>query len=185
MKSHNHYCHINLLPDDTHTKIIHVMRDPRDVLCSAYYHSLQIGPLFDYDGTLAEFVRYFLEGKVESGSYWDFNLRYLENANNRNILYLTYEELSEDKLGCVGKINSFLEYPTLTPEQIDNIDESTRFEVMKGTQTPLRGKVQGAVGQSEVMLSERERRDVEMKTWTEMESVIDMIPFSYYQNSGN
>jgi len=45
MKSHNHYRHINLLPSDSDTKIIHVMRDPKDVLCSMYHHVLQAGPI--------------------------------------------------------------------------------------------------------------------------------------------
>ena len=185
MKSHNHYCHVNLLPSNTYTKLIHVMRDPKDVLCSAYHHTLQVGALLDYQGTYAEFVQFFLAGKVESGSYWDFNRHYLNNVNQHNILYLTYEELSSDKLGCIGQINSFLGYSTLSPEQMDKIDKMTRFEVMKRTQRPLQGNVQGTTGQSKGMLSERERQDVNVKTWIEFQDVADQIPTSYYQNIVN
>ena len=182
MKSHNHYCHVNLLPGDTWTKLVHVMRDPKDVLCSAYYHTLQVGPLFDYQGSFAEFVQFFLEGKVESGSYWDFNLQYLNNVNRHNILYLTYEDLSADKVGCVNKINSFLGYSALSSEQIDAISKATRFEAMKGTQRSLQGSVQGVPGQGHVMLSETDIRDLNAKTWTELQGVIDRIPPSYYES---
>ena len=186
MKSHNHYCHVNLLPSNTDTKLIHVMRNPKDVLCSAYHNTLLVGLLLDYQGRYAEFVQFFLAGKVESGSYWDFNRDYLNNVNKHNILYLTYEELSSDKRGCIiGQINSFLGYSTLSTEQMDKIDKMTRFEVMKRTQRPLQGNVQGTTGQSKGMLSERERQDVNVKTWIEFQDVADQIPTSYYQNIVN
>ena len=131
MKSHNHYRHINLLPSDSRTKIIHVMRDPRDVLCSMYHHVLQVGALFDFQGTFTEFVQHFLAGRVESGSYWEFNLEFLLNPNKHNILYLTYEELTTEKTRSIRKINRFLGYQNLSEEQVDQIDQRTKFEVMK------------------------------------------------------
>ena len=180
MKSHNHYRHINLLPSDSRTKIIHVMRDPRDVLCSMYYHVLQVGALFDFQGTFTEFVQYFLEGRVESGSYWEFNLEFLLNPNKHNILYLTYEELTTEKIGSIRKINRFLGYEDLSEEQVDQIDQETKFEVMKGTQRPLQGKVQGVPGQGYEMLSEEEIQQVDEMTRDKFRSFIDRLPPSYF-----
>ena len=53
---------------------------------------------------------------------------------------------------------------------------------MKGTQRPLDGNVLGKTGQGIVVLSEEERREISLRTWTEFQSVIDKIPSSYYQN---
>ena len=181
MKSHNQYCHLNLLPTDRQTKVIHVMRDPRDVLCSMYRHTQQSRTESVYAGTFQELYHYFMTGK-KKGNYWDYNLQYLRNVNQHNILYLKYEDLIRDKLGGITQINSFLEYPNLTEQQIGEIDYKTTFQVMKGTQRPLDGNVLGKTGQGVVVLSEEERKGISLRTWTEFQSVIDMIPSSYCQN---
>ena len=124
MKSHNQYCHLNLLPTDRQTKVIHVMRDPKDVLCSMYRHTQQSRTESVYEGTFQELYHYFLTGK-KKGNYWDYNLQYLRNVNQHNILYLKYEDLIRDKLGGITQINSFLEYPTLTEQQVVEIDYNT------------------------------------------------------------
>ena len=109
MKSHNQYCHLNLLPTDRQTKVIHVMRDPKDVLCSMYRHTQQSRTESVYAGTFQELYHFFMTGK-KKGNYWDYNLQYLRNVNQHKILYLKYEDLIRDKLGGITQINSFLEY---------------------------------------------------------------------------
>ena len=97
-----------------------------------------------------------MQGRVESGNYWDFNRAYLENKEGFNILYLTYEELSRDKVACIRKINEFLGYESISLEQIEEVDKPTRFESMVGTQKPISAgeNVKGKVGQNKELLSE-------------------------------
>eukprot|EP00116_Pleurobrachia_bachei_P010944 sb/3471206/ len=118
-KTHNYYEH--LIPPGE-MKIIHVIRHPKDVVCSQYHHMIKQPPgLIDYEGTFEEAVEFFLNGGFETGCYWRFNREYLENRDGHNILHLRYEELTMKKREGVRKINSFLGYPDLDGAQMERV----------------------------------------------------------------
>jgi len=162
------------------------MRDPKDVLCSAYHHCVKAAAAFDYQGTFQEFVGHFLNGHVESGDYWDFNRGYLENKDGFNILYITYEDLSRDKITCIKKISEFLGYKSISIEQIESVDKPTRFESMVGTQRPISGdNVKGKVGQNKEMLSESQRLELIKQTKSKFDGLGDdiVVPSCYFSES--
>eukprot|EP00116_Pleurobrachia_bachei_P009075 sb/3469337/ len=87
-KTHNYYEHLGTVQPGE-MKIIHVFRNPKDVVCSHYYHMTTLPPgLFDYKGSFEEAVEFFLDGGFETGCYWRFNREYLENRDGHNILHL-------------------------------------------------------------------------------------------------
>jgi len=165
MKSHNHYIHLNIPRDDKTTRIVHVMRNPKDVVCSLYHHCLKYATLNDFQGSFDEFVDFFCEGRVAPDNYWNFNLGYLENRDGHNILTLTYEELSKDNENCIRRINTFLGYPEISTEMIEDVKKMTGFDVMLNERKQVSGThVEGKVGRYEKMLSESQILELDRLT---------------------
>ena len=53
-------------------KVIYVARNPIDI-CVSYYNHMKTSSgvqRYDYDGTFEDFSKAFMNGTVESGSYW-------------------------------------------------------------------------------------------------------------------
>ena len=136
----------------------------------------------DYEGSFQDYVGHFLAGRAPYGSWWDFNRAYLENKEDYNILFLTYEELSRDKVACIRKISEFLGYQSISVEQVEVVDKATRFEAMAGTQKPIRGgrNKEAPGGRSKSMLSDNDREEIVKKTNSMLQGLEDMLPDSYF-----
>ena len=82
------------------------------------YHHIIRGTFFGYSGTFDEFVDHFLNGHVESDSYWKFVGAMLDNEHEFNVLHVKYEELKEKFDETAQKINKFLDYDPLSDDQL-------------------------------------------------------------------
>ncbi|KAJ0059702.1 hypothetical protein NL108_011187, partial [Boleophthalmus pectinirostris] len=131
-----HYLY-NVLPKSFYQvkpKVIYVMRNPKDVLISAYYYYESV----DYHanpGPLKEFWHKFLEGEVPYCSWFDHMKGWLNMEDKSHILYVAYEEMIQDLPQVVRRIAEFLEKP-LEKEQIDRIADRCLFKNMKNNKLP-------------------------------------------------
>ncbi|NWX11120.1 ST3A1 sulfotransferase, partial [Caloenas nicobarica] len=121
-----------LVPRDMRNKrghVIHVTRNPKDVMVSYYYFSkfmntLEKIPDFDL------FMKRFLAGKVLASSWMDHVAGWYSHAEDFNILFLTYEEMKKDLRSAVLNICNFLG-KRLSEEEVDSVVGQATFENMR------------------------------------------------------
>ncbi|KAH7984969.1 hypothetical protein HPB52_024411 [Rhipicephalus sanguineus] len=84
------------VPYSKDAKYITITRNPFDVCVSFYYHTKE-KPSYDVaDMTFDDYFENFVRGTVSFGDYFDHLLSWYERRNDRNVLFLTYEELKAD-----------------------------------------------------------------------------------------
>lgn len=110
-------------------KVIYVMRNPKDVLTSAF-HYYEITSFMVKPGPQSEFLQKFLDGKVAFGSWFDHVKSWLSAEDKEHIMYISYEELSKDLKDSVTRIAQFLE-KSLDTEVIEKIADRCLFKNMK------------------------------------------------------
>ncbi|XP_022320333.2 sulfotransferase 6B1-like [Crassostrea virginica] len=108
-------------------KIIHIVRDPRDIAVSAYHHFLNV-PQFerfftrDWDEHLAN----FMSGNFIYGEWFNYELKYETFAKTNNVMMLIYEEMKMDEEKAVRNIADYLETPC-TPAKAAKIASECSF----------------------------------------------------------
>lgn len=115
-------------------KYIYCYRNPKDV-CVSYYHYMQgFKPLYQFHGSFDEFCNniFLAQNASENGSYFDHIAEWMEQKYNRNILFLTYEDMSENLEGEVRRIAKFLNIE-LSDEKLDFIKGKSSFKFMKNS----------------------------------------------------
>ncbi|MDH3727182.1 MAG: sulfotransferase domain-containing protein [Myxococcales bacterium] len=91
------------LPDGA--RYIYVEREGPDVLVS-YFHFYQA--YLGFEGTLDEFYRQFMRGRVQYGSWFDHVAGWREHASDPDVLILRYEDLLGDRRRCIKRMVDFL-----------------------------------------------------------------------------
>ncbi len=113
------------LPDGA--RYIYVERDAADVLVS-YFHFYQA--YLGFEGTLDEFYREFMRGRVQYGSWFDHVAGWREHASDPDVLILRYEELLRDRRSCIERMVDFLGWER-NEEVIQRAVIKSGFEEMK------------------------------------------------------
>ncbi|XP_015245318.1 sulfotransferase 1C2 [Cyprinodon tularosa] len=110
-------------------KAIYVARNAKDNLVSYYYFDLmnktqpEPGP---FDGYIHKFMR----GELSWGSWYDHVKGYWVEREEKNILYLFYEDMKENPRREVERIMRYLDL-SVSDEVINRIVELTSFKNMK------------------------------------------------------
>lgn len=128
-KSHFPYHHMPCgLPSETPCKYIFVARNPKDVAVSFFHHYLS----FKYVENLCwdDFVSWFLSGKVSYGDYFEHVLSWWEHRNDKNVLFLKYEDMKKDLHSTIVQISQFLGY-NLSHDLVEKIAKKSTFTSMK------------------------------------------------------
>ncbi|XP_044160633.1 sulfotransferase 1 family member D1-like [Bufo gargarizans] len=110
-------------------KVIYVARNIKDVLVS-YYHFVRMAPMFPDPGTFEEFLQCFIKGKVAYGSWSDHVKGWWKIRQERDILYLFYEDMLEEPKREIRKVMKFLR-KDLPEDVLEKIYQSTTFKAMK------------------------------------------------------
>lgn len=118
-------------------RVVHLIRDPRDVIVSHYHHRKHRDKLFD--GTLSEFVRYTWPGDSAGDKEASFGIapiiRYYNTwAENRHLcsdfLCLQYESFRNDAQGTLAKLLSFAGFQ-VSDEVVNAAVEYASFDNMQ------------------------------------------------------
>ncbi|KAM7057815.1 sulfotransferase 2A1-like isoform 2-T2 [Molossus nigricans] len=86
------------------TKMIYLIRNPRDILVSGYFFWC-ISNLVKKPESLEQYFEWFLQGNVAFGSWFDHVRGWMSMKGKENFLVVSYEELQQAFLGT-GKITS-------------------------------------------------------------------------------
>ncbi|XP_018577024.1 sulfotransferase 1 family member D1-like [Anoplophora glabripennis] len=108
-------------------KIIYIIRNPKDVCVSYYFHSKLLHG-FDVDFEL--FCELFLNDAVCYGGIFDHYLEFWNIRHESNILILRYEDMVSDTRGAIKNIAEFMEKP-LSENDIASIAEFLSFKNMR------------------------------------------------------
>ncbi|XP_046579030.1 sulfotransferase 1A1-like isoform X1 [Haliotis rubra] len=110
----NSHFKLKLLPQDIlkkRCKILYVMRNPKDIVVS-YYNFMRGLPHYKYTGKWENYMQYFILGKFSYGSWFDYVLEFEDMKRSHPdlpVLTLHYEDLKEDPLREIKRVNEFLE----------------------------------------------------------------------------
>ena len=110
--------------DPRYKTVIYIVRDPRDVLVSAYHYAIKLGVVPDNWG-IERFVPALLDGSFDSGllvnprwgSWYDNVASWLAMKDNRSFLLLRYEDMLDDPERELVKVANFLSIES-TPERL-------------------------------------------------------------------
>ena len=113
------------LPDGA--RYIYVEREPLDVLVS-YFHFYRA--YLGFTGSLDDFYRRFMEGRVQYGSWFEHVAGWRARASEPDVLIVHYEELLEDRKGSIEDIARFLGWEC-DDRWIDRAVIESSFDAMK------------------------------------------------------
>jgi len=120
------------IPKADGVKYIYCYRNPLDVVVSYYHHMKTFSGVYKFQGDLDQFVRevFVAENASENGSFFDHVAEYLEQKNNPNIYFITYEDISEDFEKAVRGIARFLGVE-ISSEKMETMARKCSFESVK------------------------------------------------------
>ncbi|XP_059108476.1 sulfotransferase 2A1-like [Peromyscus eremicus] len=110
-------------------KVIYVIRNPRDVLVSAYFFQHNKN-LIDNPESLGTYIEWFLKGNVPYGSWFEHTRDWLSMRGNDNFLLLSYEDMKKNTRRTIEKICDFLG-KKLEPDELDMVLKYSSFQTMK------------------------------------------------------
>ncbi|XP_006142244.1 bile salt sulfotransferase [Tupaia chinensis] len=111
------------------TKVIYLMRNPRDILVSGYYFWKETN-LTKKPKSLEQYFEWFIQGNVVYGSWFDHIRDWMTMKGRENFLILNYEEMKRDTRSGVEKICQFLG-KKLEPEEVNLVLKYSSFQAMK------------------------------------------------------
>ncbi|MEK6879906.1 MAG: sulfotransferase domain-containing protein [Nanoarchaeota archaeon] len=107
-------------------KIIFLIRDPRDVIVSWYFHMKNRKG--KYEGNISDFLGIPIGGFHTIIEYFNIWNKY---SKHKNFLKITYENLSKNPLEEIKKILNFLKVYNIKDEEIINSMQKSSFENMQ------------------------------------------------------
>ncbi|XP_062859327.1 sulfotransferase 1C1-like [Trichomycterus rosablanca] len=110
-------------------KVIYVARNAKDNLVSYYYFD-RMNQTQPEPGPWDQYIHKFMRGKLPWGSWYDHVKGYWREKENRNILYLFFEDIKENPRREILRIMHYLDL-SLPDDIINKIVQLTSFEVMK------------------------------------------------------
>lgn len=89
-------------------KYVFITRNPLDC-CASNFHFMREAPAVDFDdGKFDAFLDGFLEGTIGYGDYFGNLVSGFDHRKERNVFFLTYEDLHRDKRGIILSLGRFL-----------------------------------------------------------------------------
>lgn len=111
--------------------VIYIVRDPRDVTVSFYYHQLRVGRITN-NLSQDDYIKAFIDGEYGPSGSWGEHVGSWLGARQKddNFLLIRYEDLKKQALEPLTQIARFLKITRRKKDLLNAIDNSS-FEKMK------------------------------------------------------
>lgn len=126
---HIRYTHMKSrqdVPEDLPSRMIHLHRDPRDTVISAWYQHRKRRK--DYTGSLEEFLRdpvFGVEQRVR------FNLFWAHHVSVARGLIVSYERLHADTAGELSRVASYIKGRPIARDKVEDAVAAGAFDKMR------------------------------------------------------
>ncbi|XP_069997628.1 sulfotransferase 1A3 [Penaeus vannamei] len=111
-------------------QVVYVARNPKDVSVS-FYHQQRLVKAAEYVGSFHEYiVDFWCQDHLLRAPYWSHLAEGWARRHHPNVLFLFYEDMKEDFLRELGRLNSFLG-TGLTESQLQTVARHASFSGMK------------------------------------------------------
>ncbi|XP_072953418.1 flavonol 3-sulfotransferase-like [Typha angustifolia] len=131
---------------DSGCRIVHLCRDPKDIVVSMWHYMGQTMPSTTKTLPFDEFFELFSEGIVVYGLWSDHVLEYWEESLRRpeKVLFLKYEDMMDNNGANVRKLADFLDMAFTEEEEKEGVVEEIvrfcSFEKMRSITVNKEGK---------------------------------------------
>ena len=165
--------------DNTKSKIIHVIRNPKDVLCS-YYNFFSKEPFVQYTGNFDTLFDWFIQGTVVHSNYFDFELKWYNyyKKNPDKIFWIEFEKIIQNPKESIKNISQFLNIK-LKDQQIENISNEISFAKMKND-----ARKSNINSGANILMNKGGYGGWINKLSTKQSNIIDRIAKTKFKNSG-
>lgn len=121
-------------------RVVFIIRDPRDVAVS-YYHYVRKAGMLPIDATLDEFMKRFIEGRIDPYGSWGENVGSWLGArrNTPDFMIVRYEDLLEDAESQLLRIAEMLHLPA-DNGQVRLAVENSKADRMRALEESQRGQ---------------------------------------------
>ncbi|XP_061912376.1 sulfotransferase 1B1-like [Entelurus aequoreus] len=109
-------------------KVIYVARNAKDNLVS-YFHFNHMNLTHPEPGPWEGYIQKFMRGQVPWGSWYEHVKGYWKERENKNLLFLFYEDMNENPRREIERIMRYLDL-SLSDDVISRIVEQTSFKNM-------------------------------------------------------
>ncbi|XP_067664626.1 sulfotransferase 1C2-like [Haliotis asinina] len=145
LNTHIRYNQLPVQAREKKCRIIFVLRNPKDVAVSFFNHHRSFKCYYgNYNGTLGGHLPFFLSGKTDYGSWFEYVLEWekdIEAQQDRHQIHVVYyEDLKENLLKEIRKLAVFLGLPA-DDSLYGAVAEKCSFENMKFDKKPYDPKV--------------------------------------------
>ncbi|XP_062197042.1 cytosolic sulfotransferase 5-like [Phragmites australis] len=107
-------------------RVVYLCRDPKDVFVSLHHYLNEIKPARFAMTPFAESFDLFCNGVSGFGPVWDHMAEYWKEsvARTEEVMFLRYEHLKEDTVGCMMRLAEFLGCPFTDEERASCVPEA-------------------------------------------------------------
>jgi hypothetical protein len=126
----------DLMPYNKSTKYLWVIKNPKDV-CVSYYYHLKDKPHFQWLKDFHDFFDIWIKGEIPFGDYFEHSLSFWSHRFDDNFSFLVYEHMKKNPKEAVLKIAEFLgeEFVLKLKENnelvLNKVLENSTIDVMK------------------------------------------------------
>merc|ERR1711971_104755 len=128
----------NNLPARTlgeNSKVLHVIRNPKDVVCS-YYDFFRQEPMVNYQGSFDTLLDWFCDGSLVHSSFFEFELnwqRALQSGrlSEKQLLIVEYEQIVRSPQTVIAKVAKWLGFEGFTQSKVESVAEAISFAKSK------------------------------------------------------
>ncbi|KAK9884596.1 hypothetical protein WA026_007436 [Henosepilachna vigintioctopunctata] len=120
---------LSLLPKDllsSGCKVIYIARNPKDLAVS-YYHHQRLMRLHGFKNDFQKFWEYFSKNMVLWAPYWDHIFGGWEKRNEKNLLFMFYENIIKDLKKTISDVQCFLG-TEFSDEQLSILQDHLQIE---------------------------------------------------------
>jgi hypothetical protein len=108
-------------------KVIFLLRDPRDIVVSAYLDAIQRSKIFE--GTISEFIK---DDKLGIRKILNFHKVWNENKDvPKEFLYISYEDMHKNSVQTIKRIIKFIKSKDIPEDKLKEIIDFYKLENMK------------------------------------------------------